>query len=325
MSDKSIPWLTKWDDKMVNILSPIAAADTPPKLHMLFFANTFPLAYHYAIALKKAEQPPQELIVSSAWGAPKEDNMILYTNDRNDRSESTALVPVTIFKPRYAFVPLTLASSRMWEDPKSGKRIKGKTLTLSDFLRKVTCGEYKFDNIIIYAEIVDLGDYLKDIIRNLIKKEYGDPTVFAVQGSSESVFLPVHELFNPRPSILRVFIYGGSLSSYLRRKEDRYLPLDIDNGNGDDGEKMETYVRCPPEYIEPLKQYHEELYKAAGEAQQNDEDSETCPPFFTVYRSYNEMAWLLQHRSSFKNAKEYARCLWEHHDGRPKSANPDDR
>lgn len=304
---------------MVEILSPIAGADDPPKLKMVFFANTFPLAYHYAIALKRANNDKykslSEFIYPGVWGSPKspkEDNLISYTNDDKNHN-----VPVTIFKPRYAFVPLTLAASRIRDDLLGKEDIQKRTpppwFTISEFLEKAI-KKYKIEDVVIYAEIADLGEYLK----SFMEKTFPNPTVFAAQGPPEAVNLPMFRLIKPFPSMLRVFIYGGSLSSYLLRKKDRYLSLDIDNGNENvDGKKMKTYVSCPPTFAEPLKQYHEELYKAAKEAENYERNYErgckTCPQFFTVYRSYNEMAWLLQHRSSFKEAEEFARCLRDHH------------
>ena len=306
-----MPWLTKWDEDMVDILTPIAGHNKAPRVEMLFFANTFPLAYHYAIALKRKKKSPNKLIFPGVWGAPNKSNMIFYTNEPKKRDGSQR-VRVTVFEPRYAFTPLTLASSRIRDDLLSDENIKTRQpqrFTISEFLEKAKKRDYEFGDVVISAEIADLGDYLKAFV----EKTFDKVTVFASQGPRKTVKLPISRLIKPSSNMLRFFIYGGSLSSYLRRKQDRYLSLDIHDGSGEVAEKMNTYISCPTVFVEALKKYHKKLYEAAKEAENYKPGCQTCPQFFTVYRSYNEMAWLLQHRSSFEDADEFAKCLRDHH------------
>lgn len=310
MSDTKKTWLTVWDDMMIELLSPIAA-EAPPKLQMLFFANTFPLAYHYAIALKRAGaiEQPRDYIVSGKWGESEEPNQIFYTN-KGDK-EGISHVPVTLFRPQYAFVPLTLATSQIWNNLLHDEDIKKRTPpipSISEFLDKAK-NKYKYNKVVIYAEIEDLGNYLN----NMIKDKCAESNIIVKQNQADRIVLPVLGFDEPVPNMLRVFIYGGSLSSYLLRKKDRYLCLMLGNGINENN-KMKTYVSCPSKYSDILNNYHLKLYQAANELKNNGNNKNECPPFFSVYRSYNEMAWLLQHRSSFKDAHEFAECLCEHHE-----------
>jgi hypothetical protein len=119
---------------------------------------------------------------------------------------------------------------------------------------------------------------------------------------------------NSVSNILRIFIYGGSLSSYLLRKQNRYIALDIDTSGVKVDETMKTYISCPSPFADAISNYHLELYRAAEEGQEIPRrNGSKCPNYFAVYRRYNEIAWIFQHRSSFKNAQEYANCLWAHH------------
>lgn len=292
---------------MIGHLLPIAECQKPPKLQMLFFANTFPLAFHYAHALRKTGKQPNDYIRLGAWKEHDKGEVIHYTNEPTDEVGEKH-TGVTVFDPQWAFVPLTLATSRVWKslDPvtRGSTEEAVQPRDLSKFLAATE--KVGFHAMWIYAELVDLGVYLK----HLVKGNFPDTTIFAVQANSDAseATLPVFNVANSHQSILRLFVYGGSLSSYLLRKQNRYLPLALSNDAQSGDARMKTFISCP-EWAGALENYHVALYEAAC----RPEEDGSCPPFFTVYRSYNELAWLLQHRSSFRDADEFRRCLKNHH------------
>lgn len=313
---------SSWDDEMIKYLQPMAKAKKPPFLELLFFANTFPLAFHYALALQDQSKGSSEishLIKLRNWKEKSKDdnkNVIKYTNDPKSEKVNSL---VTIFKPKWVFVPLTLGTSRLWHSLPSvqdavKKGFRNEDMEppqLSEFLKPAQ--RAGFDDVWIYAELFDLGVYLSKIV----KEQNFKTTIFAgdagVEGTNDSP-LPFFKSVNIYTNILRLFIYGGSLSSYLREKYNRYLPLQLpDSKNGND--LMKTFVSCPSIYVKALQKYHAALYKAAKcEATKEENNDHLCPSFFTVYRGYNEMAWLLQHRSHFKDAKKFAKCLIDHNE-----------
>jgi hypothetical protein len=275
----------------------------------LFFANTFPLAYHYAWALKKEGIDPKEKIHIGLWKDSEDTNLIHYTNVP---SKTKAQIFVTVFNPRWSFASLTLATSRIWDSiqPRGCPQPKD----MSEFFSNANSAG--FDDLWIYAELGDLGIFQAKLAQTF----FPNPKIFFWQASPADGRLPAFEDRQADHNVLRLFIFGGSMSSYLLRKTSRYLPLSLPgvNNGGRLPSSMELLVSGPEQAMPSLTRYHSALYGTALVPPSSE--SETCPPFYTVYRSYNELAWLLQHRSSFKSAEEFRSCLAQHHvDQRGKS------
>jgi hypothetical protein len=131
-----------------------------------------------------------------------------------------------------------------------------------------------------------------------------DPT------KAESI-LPVEE--HLRSNTLRLFLYGAPLTSYLRRKRQRYIPFKVETLEGAEAsfrtvmvitgatKKVRAIIR------RAVARYHNHLYSAAGVEQENQHN------FRAVQYNYNRVARLLQHRSSFLSSFDYAECLSVHH------------
>jgi len=110
------------------------------------------------------------------------------------------------------------------------------------------------------------------------------------------------------------------MSSYLLSKTARYLPVELPDSVRAKLKFTDTYLRCSnSKWHRTLADYHKRLYLAAKLVAERKAAvvGGLCPPFFTVYRAYNELAWLFQHRSSFANAKDFAQCLHDHHHRAP--------
>ncbi len=150
-SDTNVPWLTRWDEQMIGYLDPLAKHNSPPKMQLLFFANTFPLAYHYALALRmqnKAAKNLRSYINIGLWKKGANKDFIHYTNTRTKGRDSQ--IAVTLFNPRWAFVPLTLSTSRIWEsmDKYHKDEEPGAPRPLGKFLN---AAKDKYDRLWIYS------------------------------------------------------------------------------------------------------------------------------------------------------------------------------
>jgi len=318
---------TEWDKKLINALLPLAKAGWIH--HTVFFANTFPLGFHYAWALKQAgkENQIKECLKISGWkpSSIEDENKAFYYDVRED-SKRGVFIPVTIFQPKYVFIQRTLATTCLAEDvikeikarPIKKKKIgdvkksfvkNNPPLPLKSFLQKAK----DFDTVEIYAEIDVLGEYL----RSKITSEITDKTC-RVYHAESGERLPLIEPFARGNSTLRLFIYGGSLTTYLKRKKNHYITTEVDSGKNSDEKKLATGIRLVGTANATIKKairtYHKLLYDAADpKRNKNLNNAMNCPPFYSVCRAYNTTAWLNQHRSTFKEPSEYAVCLEEHH------------
>lgn len=304
---------------MVQTLQDIAEDEY--HLEFVFFANTFPIAFHYSEALKRVhpEINPGDYIRIGNWNQNSiEENkkVIRYTNRTgSDRS------PITTFNPKLAFVPLTLSSSMIYqllvsERSETDRNNEG-PVDLIEFVEAAKRQGY--EKLWIYSELEDMGNYIEDLTQGSfleVRKfqasgqELGNQAEETDRTLRPNVSLPFFEETGNTLNLLRIFIYGGSLSSYLSRKKAKYIALELpENPPEGTTDWMRTYI-FSQNHQDALKEYHKKLYESACNP---IPDRDKCPPFFNVYRKYNDMSWLLQHRSSFKDANEYCECIREHH------------
>jgi len=300
---------TQWDRDMVELLSSLASREEPPKLRYHFFANTFPLAYHYAWALIAAEREPEEFIEYSPGFAPPEPAQWGYSTESDASASNRNCIQVSLFRPRWAFVERTLWTHRL------ASKIGGEestSLSFSRFLEAIVDFN-AYEHVTVYAEIPQLGTYLQGISASMLN---AGPKLDIYSGSASDktgklLLVPYAQCHQVHSSI-RLFIYGGPLSTYLLRKTNRYLALSLDPR--DTGkinlELLRTVLILPNELTaaekENLDKYHQRLY---GKLPANPQQ---CSPFSAVYRAFNEVAWLLQSRASFRDAEEFSRCIVTH-------------
>jgi hypothetical protein len=111
---------------------------------------------------------------------------------------------------------------------------------------------------------------------------------------------------------LRLFLYGAPLTSYFERKQQRFIPFNV-NVDGAQ-QSFETVVAIMGHLTarkairDAIYSYHKLLYEAAKEEEKTDQQS-----FRAIQYYYNRVARLLQHRSSFPSSQEFAKCLADHH------------
>ncbi len=297
---------TAWDRKLIALLSPIASR--APKLRFHFFANTFPLAYHYWWALREAGKRPEDSLEFATGFNPPRAREWGYATLETARRNRRECVPVTRFKPRFVFAERTLWT---WHVQQL-LRNREVRITLRSFIEEVKRVSPSLNLVLIYAELSDLGRIVQKYVNALVGDTGLDVKVFSVAHSGSLFLAPPVPVAHREPfrTVLRLFVYGGPLSTYLQRKDNRYLPLALDEGFSADADPtMEVALVLDKGATDDDKQclarYHKELLRAASAG--------SCAAFSSVYRAFNEMAWLVQSRASFQSADEFRECVKAHH------------
>lgn len=332
---------TEWDRDMAALLAPFAKREEPPVLRYHLFANTFPLAYHYFWALRKAgrKDPARFLRYGSGFVTPKRMEWG-YATRTGAGTRVVCSVPVTRFKPCSAFVERNLWTSALWRDLKSAIPEPDRSPALESFLRCVPDLSPRVDWVIVYSEIPELGAFVSRLVEKSVagskackvgvfslasrgathgagvRRTKTDKNVApASRWSHVAPPVPMEILESRSP--LRLFVYGGPLSTYFGRKTTRYLELELDGDAAEEAQELETVFVVDEEAYSSQRQsivlYHEML-------RSNDGENGKCKPFSSVYRAFNEVAWLLQSRASFLTADEFRKCIVKHHGSPSESA-----
>jgi len=306
---QALPPPTEWDREMVALVRPFADRPVPPVLRYHFFANTFPLAYHYSWALLAAGKDPRGFVrFAGGFNVPEREEWGYATRSSADRKGRQHLVRVTRFNPRLVFAERNLWTSELYKSlPRSGGYP-----SLGSLLEGISELVPSIDIVAIYAEIPELGSYLEQAIAEQLPEK--KVLVFSLSENGSNLMPPIP--FSQRIqswSPLRLFVYGGPLSMYLWRKAGRYLPLEFDADEVEARriQELETVLLVDKEAVREgeatLVEYHRRLVVS------NEGEAGRCPPFYSVYRAFNEMAWLLQSRASFRDAAEFHKCIYFHH------------
>ncbi len=305
--------LTEWDRKLIECIIPLAEDGF---IHYsVFFANTFPLGFHYAWALDAAKKNVSKNLHLSSWerklGDSKEKAFFWATKEKKDKNPN--FVELTAFQPRYVFVQKTLATSSIFEKIRLNQSPEE-----SKFIEFIDIAKQYFTAFEIYAETSELGNYLESkmvTLKDRINKYDPEP------GRK----LPLIDSFiKSNHSTLKFFIYGGPLSAYLKHKTKDYISFDMGLLTFEEAENLNlvtgvVIVGGLPRHRLAIETYHEILFSSAKSGSRKQGTLNDFPAFYSVYRAYNDMARLLQHRSWFRQPFEYATCIEEHHlaPGRP--------
>jgi hypothetical protein len=306
------------DEKLIKLLAPLRKHKAV--LHFPFFANTFPLAFHYSKSLKRARlaEDVDKRVQLISWanedalpkrGAP-EPHIFFSSRIAAERYATSATAStvvyekITTFKPCWVFAEFNLRvfAERAKKIERDGVN-PGSTIDLKEFVNDKKC-RLKFDHVEIFTEIPEQADVL---FENVFSGVNMGRTVIT---SSAATLLDDTHL---RKNSLRLFLYGAPLTAYLLRKKQHYIPFNVGlNGVKDVFETVIVVegvnVEIVAEISTAVKKYHDVLYDSAARALPFNDDA-----FRAVQYHYNRAARQLQHRSSFLSAREYAQCLHEHH------------
>lgn len=306
--------LSRLDRDLIEQLQPLTAADLT--VYYPFFANTFPLAMHLSQALSlargkghpvqaRAEQIPWSTPIQQLLGPiPSENGAAVFYATEGDVSRLPGLFQhsVGIYQPRSMFLDRTLLAESVAR--RADKKIE--YLNLSKLLAGRTYVDVHSD---IPAQAVAIlaahGLTQEQTLRF--------PGSDLRHAGTEMKPLEDDSLRHLSDSI-RLYIYGGPLTAYLRRKSRRFIEIRIPPSTARGHVSEFGTVVCTNSQSEDvqraLKHYHERLFSAAAH--------EAPDEFWAVCTAYNRRSRAQLHRSSFLSAREFIKCLNEHsNDDRP--------
>jgi hypothetical protein len=323
-SDRRDAFLSDLDTRLMDTIRPLG--DHGAELYFPFFANTFPLAFHYASLLKRSNKSGRinDLIKLIAWDNERAVLMgtmstnvsvprLCYTTEEAiqkigeaSRRDAITQVPVTVFSPKWVFTEFNL---KVWSVRCDSLKAKGSNqrdgvVRVVDVVPVLN----EFELFEVYTEIPDQATAFFDVFA----KKIGLTVKRRIIEMSKAEFLVDSEHLTKRS--LKLFFYGGPLMSYFFRKRQRYIPLLVDEivepmpffktlvaVTNSSAEICKTIGEC-------IRTYHLDLYKSAKQVSQT-----TCYSFRAMQHNYNRIARVLQTRSSFLSPLEYAQCLSQHH------------
>jgi|ERR1044072_225406 hypothetical protein len=320
----------RFDDEQKALLGPLREAGAV--VHFPFFANTFPLGYHY-YSLAPAG------VVLQNWALeaiPNDVQMIFNTKNltephvfyatqesmsdfqvRLKQEDSPYLfqsVFYTEYIPRFFFFHTT---RHVYLRDLIEHLCKDRQLNIS-FINEL---RNKFDLIEIFTDIPKQARLLRAQLNNL-----------GISEKSISVIETWQNIFtfpNSAKKVLRIYFYAAPVSAALKKRETEftylYFPEQKDKSelnthvcaitpkglNGQTKRNIEQTRHGLTKIIRSLSRYHHNLLQAASESSMKLRD---------IWWTYNRYALSKQHNSLFSSPQEYASCLWDHHRSKAKRA-----
>lgn len=304
------------DKTLCNDLAPLIEHGV--EIRVPFFANTFPLAFHYASILESNRGTSRQLnhrIKFISWAKEtsqfrrsKGPPLVYYsTEDKAPTDEQTDTVCVTDFQPRWIFSEFNLT---IWAE----RTRLAKNLGMPSESTEIEFGQisHTLKDVHFFEVFTEIPTQAKALFPLILKgcKQHLEPSYLEPQKAHS--ILPMGD--HLRNNTLRFFLYGAPLTSYFLRKRQRYIPFKVDKLNSAESSfRTVVVVRGGDEnkrkqIIAALGRYHSNLYKTANAELKDDRLN-----FRAVQYNYNRIARLLQHRSSFPSSIDYAKCLDAHH------------
>lgn len=317
-------------------LKPLAQAGAV--VHFAFFANTFPLGYHYfKVVRDQREQSKKmglpdalkdlELVRIHDWSdptphfAPDLPNVFYATAETIESIEKDpqefglveppAKSPFTYYNPLFVF--LKYSTSLAGVDAKARLEYRKSSAIIDS--SQDTCPELSqvLPRFIRHYEVIeiftDIPEQAKLLVALLEQRGVDREKTFTIFNWNGCLNFPL-----PQKKVLKMLFYGAPVASALRQDPLRFicfglaLPPNLPPG---DRKKLETYVCVTAkdhsqaeDFASKLKAYHQSLFELA----ENDPEG-----LVNVWWAYNRYAELRQHNSQFANAKAYASCLRDHH------------
>ncbi len=300
--------LSKLDTQLIDLLMPVAESDQKIKVLVAFYANTLPLAFHYAQALRLAslgDDDINERIRLVSWGeeelevrSPAEGEVVAFFSSREEAEKRDLVqVPVTVFQPRWVFTEFNLKVLSQIDEQGGA----GSPPDLETF------GTWLGQAFSRFEVVTEMMPQAREHFARWLGLE-GQEERLSFTGSAESSTLFRGELLN---GPLRMFLFGAPLSHYFARKPNRYLQLRLGEQGGPAFETVVSLTgNVGTRVIDAISDYHSVLYQHAAHVAIGEEEPQS---FRSLQHHYNLVANCLQHRSSFDSPREYAKCISDHH------------
>ena len=299
------------DCQLIDTLQPVSEAGAA--LYYPFFANTYPIAFHFMHAARTPRSDGTAAIShirQIPWGTPidwiiksateKGYPALFYAteHDAGQRTKDILNKEVCIYQPGWIFTeqsPHALDVAATHQDFNSstvawlldGRRHIDVHTDIPEQARAILAA------LEITAERYDLH----------ITDEAANRNMLPCQPSSGSANL---------------YFYGGPLTAYLRRKHLRYVPFRLPPDlAGKQRGLFSTHICITPkveDLLDALVSYHATLF--------NEARTLNVDAFWALCNGYNRSARSQQQRATFNSAREYVECLRDHLETRP-AAPPD--
>lgn len=313
-------YLAEWENRAIECLQPLAVCRST--VCFPFFANTLPLAFHYQLACQRAGAEVasiDERIQLYEWGQQRgilqkhletdqSSPLVCYASAVEIQDLATVLrVDLGTYTPGSVFTDMRLA---LWR-----KRLalteNGGHPELIEFSQIAPFIAESCAHVEVFSDITPQA---KALLEQPFNVGVGrGPVVHFVGDGMASLFDDRHV----SGQSVRVFLYGGPMTLYMRRKRTRYIPFAISAQHL--GAQFQTVVAISAKddarraIHDAVERYHTLLGDAAA-TELNAPNSEVAG-FRAIQYYYNRLARMLAHRSSFPSSLEYARCIVEHKAG----------
>ena len=304
----------QFDDAQVKLLASLAHAGAV--CHIPFFANTLPLGYHYLRSVQ--EMAGTGRLQWHDWKEPVPVNLdsigqphVFYAAEKSlkdllpkvaekDLAHQSSFV--TQYVPRRFFMEYTIGldhACAQSQPAAAQPRDQGMNAALIEELnRHIDCLE-------ILTDIPDQANLVE-----LLMRDKGFDKSIEIRTIRDE--LQAIALDEPSVRVLRLYFYGGPITSALGRRPREFLAFELGSFDNREKELFKTYIcvvsfredKRVKDFCEQLERYHQELFRCAEEEPKQ---------LRNVWWTYNRCADLLQHNSQFPTVEDFALCLIEHH------------
>ncbi|GMV20764.1 MAG: hypothetical protein AMXMBFR57_07130 [Acidimicrobiia bacterium] len=283
--------LSPLDESLAETLRPLVQVEA--KVEVPFFANTFPLAFHYWCSWRLAGRagvvPVRFIDWTEPWFRSASKLTVGYVSESN--ATEMPRTPVTTYLPRWVFAEFSPAAVAL----------RGKSDKFRDIVGLLV-GQRRVE---VYSDIPEQAKSVCESIlegRTFSLMEPDCPGIFDVPQTVDRT--------------VRLFMYGGPLSTYFLRKHKWYVPFALDSpadmaaSVAGKFKTLAALARTEGHETEVLTKtlasYHQQLYSAAKDTGEHWQ-------LRSAQEFYNRASIVRQHRSSFLSPEEFARCLSDHH------------
>ena len=296
---------SEFDRGQLSCLGSLASQDA--NLYIPFYANTFPLGYHYSRVLPRrgtskgaggriirhiwSESIPETVLqkptgISVLYGTNATVKTLKREIAARKKQDPNFKVKVektffTDYQPCYFFTRNDHSSQLFLEDDVQVRA--------------------DFDLVEVYTDVPAQAG----IVRSYLHEKMEHPPRMRVIGD----LLHAHLMVRSDNRILRLYFYGAPLTSSLLTK-DEYRKWELPNKLWKPDQFRTHCIIVSPCHIDTsgirscLISYHNDLFKRA---------EEDCSQLRNVWWAYNRAADMILHPSRFQSERKYAACLTSHH------------